>query len=306
MLDVSIIIVNWNGQDLLRTCLDAVIATTRQVTYEIIVVDNHSTDGSPAMVKRDYPAVRLVENTDNAGFPRGNNQGIAISQGRYVLLLNSDAFVKANTIDYMVQFMDTHPDAGMSACRLRYGDGTLQPSCMAFPTLETEFYIASNLNNFFPKSPVFGKYMMTHWDYNDTREVDAILGAFMLVRASAIQTVGGMDEGYFMYSEEVDWCYQFKQHGWKIYFVPDVECTHLWGGSSKDKTDKVRIPLHIQLYRSRVRFFRKNYSRVSAIGLKAMIAFNCVIRLGAGLLLGRVHTDKHRANWHLLRALPSL
>ena len=145
MLDVSIIIVNWNGKELLRKCLDHVVSTTQQVTYEVIVVDNASSDGSQAMVKEAFPSVRLIENSDNCGFARANNQGIVVSQGRYVLLLNSDAFVQENTIDAMVAFMDEHPEGGMSGCKLLFEDGQLQPSCFAFPTIRSELYIALHL-----------------------------------------------------------------------------------------------------------------------------------------------------------------
>lgn len=302
MMDVSIIVVNWNTKDLLAKCLRCVQQTVKKVSYEILVVDNNSTDGSQDMMRQDFPDVTLIANSQNGGFAKANNQAMHVSKGRYVLLLNSDAFVKENTIDYMVAFMDEHPEAGMAGCKLLYEDGRLQPSSTSFPTLETEFYMATRLDKIFPKSPTFGKYLMTYWNFDSVRDVDIIMGAFMLVRASAITQVGHMDESYFMYSEEADWCYRFKKAGWKIYFVPDVETIHIWWGSGR----KVRVEMHIQMYKSKVFFFRKNYGAFPSQILKVLIGLNCLIRLGPGALhYLRADREKYHANWKLLKALPS-
>ncbi len=306
MLDVSIIIVNWNGRDLLARCLQRVESTVKQAACEVIVVDNASTDGSQAMVKRDFPKVKLIENTDNGGFARANNQGMEISQGRYVLLLNSDAFVKAGTVDTMVAFMDAHPEASMAGCKLLYEDGTVQPSVSRFPTLETEFYTAVGLEKLFPNSPLFGKYLMRYWDHNDLREVDVILGAFMMARREAIEQVGTMDARFFMYSEEVDWCYRFKKAGWKIYSTPETEAVHLWGGTSQ----QVRAQMMVQLYRSRVQFFRKHYGSVTTVLLKGILALNFVARVVPGYLYYLTKhnpqaIEKHQAIQRLLVSLPS-
>jgi GT2 family glycosyltransferase len=300
MLDVSIIVVNWNGRDLLAHCLQCVESTVKQTAYEIIVVDNASSDGSQTMVKQDFPQVKLIENTDNVGFARANNQGMAISQGRYVLLLNSDAFVKEGTIDGMVAFMDAHPEAGMAGCKLLYEDGTVQPSVSCFPTLETEFYTAVGLEKLFPNSPIFGKYLMRYWDHNDVREVDVILGAFMLARREAIDQVGMMDDSFFMYSEEVDWCYRFKHAGWKIYSTPEAEAVHLWGGTSK----QVKVEMLIHMYRSRVRYFRKHYGQVQTLLLKGLLAVNWAIRLGFTTLTGHNLESRGKAYRYLLNQLP--
>jgi GT2 family glycosyltransferase len=306
MLDLSIIIVNWNAQALLRDCLEHVHKTVTQTQYEIIVIDNNSTDGSQDMLKRDFPAVRLIENTDNAGFAHANNQGMAISQGRYILLLNSDAFVGENTIDTMIQFMDARPQAGMSACQLLNQDGSLQPSCYSFPSLTTEFYTALQLDKLFPRSPEFGRYLMTYWDFDAVRSVDAVMGAFMLVRREVVDQVGMMDDSYFMYSEEFDWCYRIRQHGWDILYNPAVQTVHLWGGSSQ----QVRIEMFLQLYRSKVRFFRKNYGARSARLLKLVIGFGCLLRIGPGAVYylraaSPEKREKHRAFQQLLRTLPA-
>ncbi len=305
MPDVSIIIVNWNTRDLLAKCLRCVEATIHKVSYDVYVVDNASSDGSQDMVRQDFPSVKLIANTDNVGFARANNQAMRVCEGRYVLLLNSDAFVKEGTIDRMVAFMDAHPDAGMVGCKLLYEDESLQRSCAIFPTLATEFYIAVGLDKIFPNSKIFGKYLMTDWNYDDTRVVDVIMGAFMLARADVIQKVGLMDEAFFMYSEEVDWCYRFKEAGWKVYFSPDAEAIHIWGGSSK----AVKVETIIRLYRARVQFFRKHYGNLTAFLYKIILVFNSLVRVGPGALyyLTRGNPDsrqKHYAFLQLLRAIP--
>jgi GT2 family glycosyltransferase len=303
MLDLSIIVVSWNTRDLLSKCLQCVQSTVKKVTYEIIVVDNNSNDGSQDMVALRFPNVKLIANADNRGFAKANNQGIQVSDARYVLLLNSDAFVKENTIDQMVAFMDEHPEAGMAGCKLLYEDGRLQPSCATYPTLATEFFIAAGLDKLFPKSKLFGKYLMTDWDYSDTREVDVIMGAFMLARKTAIEQVGLMDEAFFMYSEEVDWCYRFKAAGWKIYFTPDAECIHIWGGSSR----AVKVETLIRLYRARVQFFRKHYGRLTAFLYKIILTFNSLVRVVPGALYYLRNEDgrqKHYAFRQLLSAIP--
>lgn len=306
MLDLSIIIVNWNGKDLVRRCIEAVRATTERIRYEVIVVDNNSSDGSQEFIRSAFPDVTLIENTDNAGFAHANNQGMAVATGRYLLLLNSDAFVNPGTLDAMVAFMDAHPEAGMSACKLLYEDGRLQPSAYAFPSLRTELYTAFQLDKLFARSREFGQYLMTWWDFDDVRPVDSVMGAFMLARREAVEAVGPMDESYFMYSEEVDWCFRFRRAGWQILYNPAVTTVHLWGGSSGG----VRLEMFLQLYRSKVLFFRKNYGPLHAQLLKLILGLGCLLRIGPGLIYYRFtgdssKRDKHQAFRALWGALPA-
>ncbi len=306
MLDLSIIIVNWNAQELLTRCLRGVQSTAQHISYEIIVIDNASTDGSVAMVRHDFPDVLLIENTENVGFAGANNQGMQIAQGRYSLLLNSDAFVEDHTLDTMVAFMDAHPEAGMSACKLLYEDRRLQPSCYTFPTLKTEFYTALQLDKLFPQSPEFGGFLMTFWDFNDVRDVEVVMGAFMLVRREAVAQVGMMDDSYFMYSEEVDWCYRFKKAGWKILYNPAVQTVHLWGGSSQ----QVRVEMFLQMHRSKIEFFRKNYGGLSSLLLKCIMGFGALLRVGPGAAYYLTSSNpakrqKHEAFRRLLTSLPT-
>jgi GT2 family glycosyltransferase len=307
MTDLSVVIVNWNTREFLSRCLRSVYDSTLDLDFEVIVVDNGSTDGSQEMVRQEFPGVSLIVNTENKGFAKANNQAIRRSRGRHVLLLNSDAFVRENTIEHTVAFMDGHPEAGMAGCKLLFENGRLQSSCYAFPTLFTEFFIAVGLDRLFPRSRLFGMYGMTYWDFDDIREVDVIMGAFMLVRATAIDEVGLMDERFFMYSEEADWCYRFRDAGWKIYFYPHVEAVHLGGGSTR----RVRAEMLIRLYGSRIEFFRKHHGKLSARLLKLVIGLNCLLRIGPGAWYYLRSDDpqirqKHRAFLRLLRVLPTL
>ncbi len=280
-MDISIIIVNWNTKDLLERCLNCVTATAGAVSYELIVVDNASIDGSTDMLRAQYPQVRLVENSQNIGFARANNQGLAIARGRYYLLLNSDAFVNPGAIPAMVKFMDRQADAGACGCRLYYEDGGLQRSAYSFTTLWTELWQTLWLDRLFPRSKIFGKYHLTYWNMDDTRQVDSIMGAVMLLRAEAICQVGTLDDRYFMYSEEMDLCYRLKKAGWKVYYFPEASAIHIWGGSSQKVQTETTF---LRLYHSRVRYFRKHYSRLTTWLYKLLLAFGSLVRTAGGSL----------------------
>lgn len=308
-MELSVIIVNWNTKELLSRCLSLVYDTVTNLECEVFVVDNASQDGSAAMVRRFFPQTRLLENEENVGFARANNQAIKESRGRYILLLNSDTFVMEGTIERMVAFMDAHPEAGVAGCRLYYPNGKLQLSCTSFPTLATEFYLLTSLDRLFPRNPVLGRYWMTYWDFSSVREVDVVLGAFIIVRSQAMEEVGLLDESFFMYSEELDWCYRFKEKGWKIYYMPYAEAIHIGGAS----TEKVKAEMILELYRSRVAFFRKHYGLPNALLLKIMLAAASIPRLflfSTRYILkdeaGENARQKWFGYWKLLKALPSL
>ena len=216
----SVIIVNWNTESYLRDCLQSVFEATSGIEFEVIVIDNASSDGSVAMVEKEFPQVRLVKNPDNRGFAAANNQGMAVSQGRYVLLLNSDTIVLGDVIGATVRFGDAHPDTAVVGCRVLNGDRSLQRTCFMYPSLLNMFLSSSFLYKVFPQSRFFGRERMTWWDRTDTRDVDVVTGCYMLVRQEAIDQVGRMDESFHMYGEETDWCCRFKKAGWRVVFCP--------------------------------------------------------------------------------------
>lgn len=254
-LDTSIVVVSWNTRDILRDCLRSIDESAGPVHSEIIVVDNASADGSVAMVRQDFPHVRLMENAENRGFAAANNQGIAVARGRYVLLLNSDTIVLDGAIARTVAFADAHRDAAVVGCRVLNADRTLQPTCFMFPSVLNMLLSSTYLYKLWPQSRLLGRERMTWWRRDDVREVDVVTGCFMLVRSEAIGQIGVMDERFFMYGEETDWCYRFQRAGWKVLFTPTAEIVHLGGQSSR----RVRVEMTVQLRLSILRFIRKHH-----------------------------------------------
>jgi GT2 family glycosyltransferase len=234
MYDVSIIIVNWNTRDILRECLISIYKETLDISYEIIVIDNFSSDGSALMIKKEFPEAILIANEENRGFAVANNQGMEIANGRYVLLLNSDTVVLENAIQKTVRFADNHPEAAVLGCKAYNADMSLQPTCFMYPSLLNLFLLSTYLYKLFPRNRFFGREFMSWWDRGDVREVEVVTGCFMLVRKTAIEQVGMMDNSYFMYAEETDWCYRFGRAGWKKIFYPEAVIIH-YGGMSSSK-----------------------------------------------------------------------
>lgn len=262
--DVSVVILNWNTRDLLAECLRTTAAQSDGLSLELIVVDNASTDDSVALVRRDFPHVRVVESPANVGFAAGNNLGVREAGGRCVLLLNTDAFLKPGALRALVDVLDAQPRAGLVGARLVNADGSFQASHTAFPTLTREFLILSGLGRLF-----FGAHFPSHGAERAAgpQTVDYVEGACLMCRPEAYRQVGGLDAGFFMYAEEVDLCMALKRAGWSVWYQPDAEVTHLGGASSSQRKPEREG----DLYASRVRFFRKHYGPVAASLLTGLI-----------------------------------
>jgi GT2 family glycosyltransferase len=276
-VDVSIIIVNWNTINLLRQCLASVYQETRGVGFEVIVIDNASSDGSAEMAGKEFPEATLIVNTENLGFAAANNQGLAIASGRYALLLNSDTIVLDGAIQKTIAFADRHPDTAAIGCRVLNPDRSLQNSCFMFPSLLNWFLFVTYLYRLFPRSRFFGREQMTWWLRDDDREVDVVTGCYMLVNRKAIDDVGVMDDGFFMYAEETDWCYRFRRSGWKNRFTHDAEIIHIGGGSAP-KLSARRAQITDA---SSMRYMLKHWSRPRALAGRTMIALFYAVRLAA-------------------------
>jgi len=273
MIDLSILIVNWNTKDALADCLRALPEAVASVPAETIVVDNGSSDGSPEMVRAQFPWVRLIENGENAGFVRATNQAIAESRGDYLLLLNSDAIATPNSLARMVSFMRHHPDSGAVAPKLVNPDGSFQASYARFPTLFSESLSAFGLNR-----RLWGPHHPSPPPRPDEipHPVDWAPGACLLLRRSAVEAVGPLDEGFWMYSEDTDLCYRIHRAGWKVYYLPDVEIVHLGGASSR----QCRPESVARLYGSKLRFFRRHYGPLQATLLGLAIAAAYGVKAG--------------------------
>jgi GT2 family glycosyltransferase len=276
-MDVSIIIINWNTKKLLHDCLASVYETSGDIDYEVIVVDNASVDGSAEMVKDEFPNVVLIENSENRGFAAANNQAMAVAKGRYVLLLNSDTIVLENAVANTVQFADAHSEVGVTGCRVLNPDGSVQRTCFKFPSILNILLSSTYLYKLFPRNKFFGREQMTWWDRSDERQVDVVTGCFMLVRREAIDQVGMMDERFFMYGEETDWCYRFTKSGWKVMFAPVGQIIHFGGQSASQKP----VAMIIQLRMSILKFIRKHNGWLSHLIARILIAFFFAVRLPA-------------------------
>ncbi len=233
MIDLSIIIVSYNAKAFLKECIASIIKNVKNISYEIIIVDNNSPDMSSEMVKEEFPQVKLIVNKKNIGFSKANNQGIRASrESNYILFLNPDTVMQEETIEKMIEFMDVHRDAGASTCRLVMPNGKIDDaSHRGFPTPWNSLCHFSGLSRIFPKSRIFAGYNLGWMNLEKTHEIDVLAGAFMLVRRIAGGEVKWWDEDYFFYGEDIDFCFMLKQKRWKIYYVPNVFITHYKGVS---------------------------------------------------------------------------
>lgn len=239
--DLSVVIPSYNTRDLMEQALRTVQEASAQIRVEVIVVDNASKDGSVDMVRQKFPDVVLICNERNLGFGGANNAAFARVRGRHVLLLNSDTIVRSDTLQTMVAFMDAHPEAGAAGCRILNPDGTLQLDCRrGFPTPSAAFYKLTGLSRLFPNSRRFARYNLTYLDPEQVSEVDALSGSCMIVRRRVLEEVGGFDEAYFMYGEDLDWCFRMREAGWKIYYTPQTEIIHFRGESGRAESMRIQ------------------------------------------------------------------
>jgi len=296
--EISIIIVNWNTCDILRNCLASILVPRDEIDYEVIVIDNGSTDGSTEMIKNEYPHVNLIQNNKNFGFAVANNQGIGIAKGRYILLLNSDTIILNAALSKTVSFADAHSNAAVVGCRVLNPDGTLQPTCFMYPSLLNMLLSASYLYKLFPKSKFFGRERMTWWDRSNELEVDVVTGCFMLVNRKAIEQVGLMDRCFFMYGEETDWCYRFKRAGWKIIFTPCAEIIHIGGQSTRH----VRQEMLIQQRISILQFIRKHKGSLRYRLACFLITLSLIIRIPGWVFIAIFNCKKRKDSLNRVKA----
>ncbi len=288
MLDLGIVIVNYNTRDLLRECLNSVYASQGAFSYDVWLIDNASTDGSAEMVACEFPQAHLIVSPANNGYAFGNNLGLRAMGFReataeapaFALLLNPDTILPPRALAQMLDFARSRPEAGVVGPRLVLADGTLDKACRrSFPTPMRSFYRLSGLGKLFPRSPRFGSYNLTYLDPNQEVEVDAVVGAFMLLRAQAIRDSGLLDETFFMYGEDLDWCYRVKQAGWQIRYNPDCTVLHYKRAASRQSRKA-----QYEFYRAMLLFYRKHYAAGTPFWLDWMIVGSVYLRGGSVLL----------------------
>ncbi|MDP3888743.1 MAG: glycosyltransferase family 2 protein [bacterium] len=236
-IDLSIIILSYNTQHLLKNCLSTVIASKKNgFVFEVIVVDNASIDESCEMIKNEFPSVRLVRNSKNYGYAKGNNIGMKAAFGRFILLLNSDTEVCQDTFVKMIEFIENKKKAGLVTCQVEMSDGKMDPAChRGFPTPWASLTYMFGLEKIFPESKLFGQYHQTFKDFSKPHQIDATTGAFSLIRKEVLEEVGYLDEDYFMYGEDLDWAYRIKKLGWEVWYNPDVKIIHFKKQSGREK-----------------------------------------------------------------------
>lgn len=277
MPSLAIVIVSYNTRDLLRDCLDSIMRTPAQCDMRVWVVDNASSDDSVAMVRAEFPTVRLIVSSRNGGFAYGNNlalREILTQPPDYIMLLNSDTIVPPGMLDHLIAYMEAHPDVGACGPKLVLADGTLDLACRrAFPTPEVAFYRMTGLARLFPRHPRFARYNMTYLDENLETEVDSVVGACMLVRGGVVAEVGLLDESYFMYGEDLDWAFRIKQYGWRIMYVPSAIVHHYKRASSSQRPIQA-----IRWFYDAMRIFHRKHFAATTPAL-----FNAIIETGITL-----------------------
>ncbi len=310
MLDLGIVIVNYNVRDLLRDCLASVFDSRGDLTYAVCVVDNGSQDGSADMVEEEFPEVRLIR-AENRGYAAGNNVGLRVfgfsdeghragsderetgapaptgsskppsSRPRYALLLNADTVLPPSALADMLAFMEAHPQAGAAGPRLVRADGSLDRACRrSFPTPEVACYRLSGLSRLFPRSERFGRYNLTYLSPDVTTEVDSVVGAFMLIRGEALAQAGLLDEQFFMYAEDLDLCYRIKQLGWHVWYNAGVTVLHYKGQSSRQRSTFANVKFY-----ETMRLFHDKHFKDQTFFLVNWVIYAAVTLLGGWAVL---------------------
>jgi len=273
MVDVSIVVVNYNTVEHLQNCLNSIFKFEHGSSREVFVVDNGSSDGSAALVRTGFPKTTLIEGRQNVGFVRANNMAIDRSNGRYVLLLNPDAQLTPGSLDAMVEFMDAHTDAGACGCKQVDRKGQLQLTWGYFPTLAREF-VRKALHARLSIDGTIVRAYLNH-KFNGQTLVDWVAGSCLMVRKNVCKDIGLMDENYFMYFEDIDWCHRIGQAGWKIYYLPNISVVHEGGASAnKHKIDAILAYRKSQFY-----FTRKHYGVATEGFLRILIGGKSLLNL---------------------------
>lgn len=255
MDDLTIIIITHNDREYIKDCLKNVFDSVTRRTYRVIVVDNGSEDGTPSILRRLYENLHIIQNSENVGYAKANNQGITASRSRYVLLLNPDTRVPSNMIEDTINIMDSYADIGILGVKLVRPNETLDYACRRmFPNHLDYLFRGLGLNKLFPKSHIFSRYNLTFLNPDIPVDVEAVAGAFTLARRSAIDQVSGLDENFFIYGEDLDWCYRFRKAGWRVYYYPAIQVLHHKGGTTSRYPQKMLY----QFYRSNFLLYRKH------------------------------------------------
>lgn len=303
MCDVSVIIVNWNTKRHLLQCVNSLISSQSNCAQEIIVVDNASCDGSVGAIAGKFPEVKLIKNKENLGFSRANNIGIRASTGRYLCLINSDVVVLNGCIEKLMEFMDKNLSLGIAGPRILNPDRTLQISCRHFPSIWNNLCQSLGLNYLFPKSALFSEPFMKYWAHDAERGVDVLSGCFWMVRRKAIDEVGLLDEDFFIYGEDMDWCKRFHEAAWDVVFYPEAEAIHFGGASSSNSP----IRFNVEMQKADLQYWRKHHGKSGELIYWMIIFVRQLVRMPVFALMYVFRArNRDRARFKLKRAFACL
>jgi len=289
-ISLSICIVTYQARDYLRDCLNSLYAHAPNGEYEIIVVDNHSTDGTIETLERQFPQVQLIKNPTNNGFTAPMNQALRQAQGQYLLQLNPDTIVHDQALNQLIQFMQSHPKVGICGPKVLNTDGSLQKPCRrgeSTPWAVITYFLG--LSSLFPKSKLFGGYLMNYLDEDEINEVDGVAGSCMLLRREVVDQIGYLDERFFAYQEDADFCFQARQAGWKVYYVPTAQITH-YGGQGGSRVQPYRSIF--EWHRSYWLYYRKNLAANYFFLLNWLYYLAMLVKLALALLSNLVRKEK--------------
>jgi len=281
MCDISIVIVSWNTKEFLLDCLESIKLQPPVASMEIIVVDNASTDGSQVAVENQYPDVHLIRNDQNYGFAKANNIGIKESKGRYICLINSDVKVLSKCLTSLYVYIEKNPSIGMIGPRILNSDLSLQCTCRHFPSLWNNFCSAMGLNRLFPDSRISSGDQMFYFKHDAILSIEVLAGCFLMVRRDAFEQVGYLDDQFFMYAEDIDWCKRFHRAGWQIVFFPEAEAIHYGGASSANSPLRFSVAQEKSLFQ----YWAKHHGTISRFALFCIIILQHTLRIISESLL---------------------
>lgn len=300
--DLSIIIVSWNTKKYMEEVLTSLTTIDGNLSAEIIVVDNASADGTPDMIRAQFPDVKLIETGANLGFAKGNNVGIQEATGRYICLINSDVNVPSDCLDKMHAYMEQNPSIGLLGPGMMRPDGKVYRSGMRFPTLWNLFVRALFLDSVF-KTGIFGGYLMKDFRFDQTRDIDVLNGWLWMARREALEQVGPLDGRFFMYAEDVDWCKRFHLAGWRVVFFSEASAVHYGGASAAS----ARSRFNVEMQRANLQYWKKYHGSVSLFFYLMISCLSYTIRaLGWSVVYLTKSSARYRANLEVKQYLKCL
>ena len=286
-VDISVVIVGWNAKRYLELCLDSLEEAPPRRSLEVFVVDNASTDGSAEMIEAKYPWVKLIKSSENLGFSRGNNVAIRQCQGRYIALVNPDVIVFPGCLDALADFLDQNPKVGNVGPRVFNPDMSMQSTCRRFPSVWNNFCTASRLETVFKNSPFFAGEHMFYFPHDRTLAVDVIVGCFSFIRREAFDQVGLLDEGLFMYGDDVDWCRRARKAGWEMVFYPGAQAIHDRGKT----TASYPVRFAVAQQRSILHYWKKHHGFWGVLGIRSIMCLHHLVRYTVSALSGFVRSS---------------